>query len=87
MLFISFLFPFLFFPRSFPPAEDISNLNGFFPIGTKLPVRRRGEETQPGEILSIKNLDDECAEIYRRHPFYKPPDLRQVLRQLIQSPT
>ena len=41
----------------------------------------------PKAFETIKTLDDECAEIYRRHPYYKPPDLRQVLRQLIQSPT
>jgi hypothetical protein len=35
---------------------------------------------------TIKTLDDKCAEIYRRHPRYKPPDLRQVLKKLIQQP-
>jgi RNA polymerase sigma factor (sigma-70 family) len=44
-------------------------------------------EAAPKVFETIKTLDDKCAEIYRRHPFYKPPDLRQVLRQLIQSPT
>jgi len=39
-------------------GEDIKNLGGFFPVGTKLPVRRKGDETQPGEILAIKNADD-----------------------------
>src|SRR6202011_234877 len=43
-------------------------------------------EAAPKVFETIKTLDDKCAEIYRRHPLYKPPDLRQVLGQLIQSP-
>jgi RNA polymerase sigma factor (sigma-70 family) len=35
---------------------------------------------------TIKSLDDQCADIYRRHPFYKPPDLGQMLRRLVESP-
>jgi RNA polymerase sigma factor (sigma-70 family) len=34
---------------------------------------------------TIKTLDDKCADIYRRHPFYKAPDLAQMVRQLVQS--
>jgi RNA polymerase sigma factor (sigma-70 family) len=44
-------------------------------------------EVAPKVFETIKTLDDKCAEIYRQHQFYKPPDLRQVLRQLIQSAT
>jgi hypothetical protein len=43
-------------------------------------------EVAPKVFKTIKALDDKCAEIYRRHQFYEPPDLRQVLRQLIQGP-
>src|SRR5216684_5866649 len=43
-------------------------------------------EAAPKVLETIKTLDDKCAEIYRRHPLYNPPDLRQVLRQLIQGP-
>jgi hypothetical protein len=43
-------------------------------------------EVAPKVFETIKTLDEQCAEIYRRHPFYKPPDLRQMLRQLIQGP-
>jgi RNA polymerase sigma factor (sigma-70 family) len=43
-------------------------------------------EVAPKVFKRIKALDDKCAEIYRRHQFYEPPDLRQVLRQLIQGP-
>ena len=36
---------------------------------------------------TLKTLDDKCAEIYRRHPLYKPPDMQtQPFRQLIQGP-
>jgi len=31
-------------------------------------------------------LDNKCANIYRDHPFYKPPDLAQMVRRLIKSP-
>jgi hypothetical protein len=43
-------------------------------------------EAAPKAYETIKTLDGKCADIYRRHPFYKPPDLRQMLRQLIQNP-
>jgi hypothetical protein len=35
---------------------------------------------------TIKTLDDKCADIYRHHPFYKPPDLAQMVRRLVESP-
>ena len=43
-------------------------------------------EAVPGAYETIRTLDEQCAEIYRGHPFYKPPDLGQRLRQLIESP-
>jgi RNA polymerase sigma factor (sigma-70 family) len=43
-------------------------------------------EAAPKAYETIKTLDGKCADIYRRHPFYKPPDLRQMLRRLIQNP-
>ena len=43
-------------------------------------------EIAPKVFETIKTLDDQCAGIYRGHPFYKPPDLRRVLRQLIERP-
>jgi len=42
---------------------------------------RRAEGVRDDQIL-----DDKCADVYRRHPFYKPPDLGQMLRQLVESP-
>jgi RNA polymerase sigma factor (sigma-70 family) len=43
-------------------------------------------EAAPQMYQSIKTLDAKCADIYRRHPFYKPPDLSQMLRRLVESP-
>jgi len=43
-------------------------------------------EAAPKAYETIKTLDDKCADIYRRHPFYKPPDLGQMLRRLVESP-
>ena len=67
--------------RPYPGHVDPDNL--LFSRGRMSEVR----EAAPKLFETIKTLDDKCAEIYRRHPFYNPPDLRQVLRQLIQSPT
>jgi RNA polymerase sigma factor (sigma-70 family) len=43
-------------------------------------------EAAPQVYDTIKTLDNECANIYRDHPFYKPPDLAQIVRRLIESP-
>ncbi len=43
-------------------------------------------EAAPKAFETIKTMDDKYADIYRRHPFYKPPDLRQMLRRLVESP-
>jgi hypothetical protein len=43
-------------------------------------------EAAPKAYETIKTLDDKCADIYRRHPFYKAPDVAQMVRQLVQSP-
>ena len=43
-------------------------------------------EAVPKAFETIKSLDDQCADIFRGHPFYKPPDLAQRLRQLVESP-
>jgi len=43
-------------------------------------------EAVPRAYETIKTLDEQCADIYRGHPFYKPPDLGQRLRQLVESP-
>src|SRR5258708_8283047 len=43
-------------------------------------------ETPPKVHEAIKTLDDKCADIYRRHPFYKPPDLQRMLPQMLKNP-
>jgi RNA polymerase sigma factor (sigma-70 family) len=43
-------------------------------------------EAAPKTYQTIKTLDDKCAEIYRGHPFYRPPDLVQMVRKLVLSP-
>lgn len=43
-------------------------------------------EAAPKAYEIIKTLDDKCADVCRRHPFYKAPDLGQMLRRLVASP-
>jgi hypothetical protein len=43
-------------------------------------------EAAPKTYETVKTLDAECADIYRRHPFYKAPDLAQMVRRLVESP-
>jgi hypothetical protein len=43
-------------------------------------------EVVPKAYETIRTLDDQCADIYRQHPFYKPPDLAPMLRRLVESP-
>jgi hypothetical protein len=44
-------------------------------------------EAAPQAYKTIEALDGKCAEIYRQHPFYKPPDLARMVRRLVESPT
>jgi hypothetical protein len=50
---------------------------------------RLGEvrDAVPKTYETIRTLDNQCAEIYREHPFYKPPDLGPMLRRLVESPS
>ena len=68
--------------RGFIQEGHVDPNNLLFARGRMSEVR----EVAPKVFERIKTLDDKCAEIYRRHPFYEAPDLRQVLRQLIQGP-
>jgi hypothetical protein len=43
-------------------------------------------EAAPQAYEAIKTLDGKCADIYRNYPFYKPPDLAQMVRPLVESP-
>lgn len=39
----------------------------------------------PVTARAVAALDEQCARIYREHPFYEPPDIAQALRRLIDS--
>jgi RNA polymerase sigma factor (sigma-70 family) len=47
---------------------------------------RQVREVVPKAYKTIKALDDQCADIYRQHPFYESPDLVPMLRRLFESP-
>jgi RNA polymerase sigma factor (sigma-70 family) len=76
------------------PCRCAKKTRGFIQAGHVDPenllfVRERiceVREAAPKAYETIKTLDDKCANIYRRHPFYKPPDLGQMLRRLVESP-
>ena len=75
------------------PCRCAKKTRGFIQAGHVDPenllfVRERiceVREAAPKAYETIKTLDDKCADIYRRHPFYKPPDVGQMLRQLLES--
>jgi RNA polymerase sigma factor (sigma-70 family) len=39
----------------------------------------------PATARAVATLDEQCARIYREHPFYEPPEIAQALRRLIDS--
>jgi RNA polymerase sigma factor (sigma-70 family) len=43
-------------------------------------------EAAPQAYETIKSLDHKCADIYRDHSFYKPPDLAHMVRRLVENP-
>ena len=43
-------------------------------------------EVVPEVYETIKTLDQQCATIYRQHPFYESLALMQMLRRLVGSP-
>ncbi len=67
--------------RGFIEAGDVDPKNLLFTLDRICEVR----EAVPKAYETIKTLDDQCADIYRGHPFYKPPDLGQRLWQLVES--
>jgi len=76
------------------PCRCAKKTRGFIQAGHVDPenllfVRERickVREAAPKTYQTIKTLDDKCAEIYRGHPFYRPPDLVQMVRKLVLSP-
>jgi RNA polymerase sigma factor (sigma-70 family) len=68
--------------RGFIEAGDVEPNNLLF-------TRDRLDEVRdavPKTYETIRTLDNQCAEIYRGHPFYRSPDLGQQLQQLVESP-
>jgi RNA polymerase sigma factor (sigma-70 family) len=67
--------------RGFIEAGHVDPKNLLFVRDRVCEVR----EAAPNTYETIKTLDDKCADVYRRHPFYKPPDLAQMVRRLVES--
>jgi RNA polymerase sigma factor (sigma-70 family) len=76
------------------PCRCAKKTRGFIQAGHVDPenllfVRERICEVRnaaPKVYETIRTLDDKCAEVYRGHPFYKPPDLAQMVQKLVASP-
>src|SRR5206468_1185114 len=47
---------------------------------------RQVRDVVPVTYEAIATLDERCADIHRRHPFYEAPDLVPALRRLLESP-
>lgn len=43
------------------------------------------KEVVPGAVHAVATLDEQCARIYREHPFYEAPDIARALRCMIDS--
>jgi len=76
------------------PCRCAKKTRGFIQAGHVDPqnllfVRERiceVREAAPKVHEAIDTLDGKCAEIFRGHPFYKAPDLGQMLRRLVERP-
>jgi RNA polymerase sigma factor (sigma-70 family) len=76
------------------PCRCAKKTRGFIQAGHVDPknllfVRERicnMRDAAPKTYQTIKTLDDKYADIYREHPFYKPPDLARMVRRLVENP-
>ena len=76
------------------PCRCAKKTRGFIEAGYVDPthllfVRERVQRVR--EVASLKTealatLDDQCAEVFRKHPLYESPDLVPALRRLLQDP-
>lgn len=75
------------------PCRCVKKTRGFMEAGyidaTNL-VFARARVTQVRDVVAataraVATLDEQCARIYREHPFYEPPDIAHALRRLIDS--
>jgi RNA polymerase sigma factor (sigma-70 family) len=46
---------------------------------------RQVRDVAPATARAVAALDEQCARIYREHPFYESPDIAQAVRRLIDS--
>ena len=76
------------------PCRCAKKTRGFIEAGYVDPTHllfARGRFQQVREVARMKaealaTLDDQCAEVFREHPFYESPDLVPALRRLLQGP-
>jgi RNA polymerase sigma factor (sigma-70 family) len=43
------------------------------------------KEVVPAAARAVATLDEQCARVYREHPFYEAPDIARALRRIIES--
>ena len=68
--------------RGFMEAGWVDPANLLFASDRVQQVR----EVVQAKSEALTTLDEQCAAIYRQHPFYESPDLVGLLRQLVESP-
>ena len=76
------------------PCRCAKKTRGFIQAGYVDPANllfvseriREVRQTAPKVHETINALDGKCADIFRGHPFYQPPDLAPMLRQLVENP-
>ena len=68
--------------RGFIEGGHVDPENLLFTRGRLSKVR----DAVPRAYETLRTLDDQCADIFRGHPFYKSPDLGRRLRQLVENP-
>jgi RNA polymerase sigma factor (sigma-70 family) len=68
--------------RGFIAAGHVDPRNLLFARERVLQVR----EVARAKADALATLDDQCADIFRQHPFHESPDLVPALRRLLASP-
>ncbi len=76
------------------PCRCAKKTRGFIEAGYVDPTHllfarervERVREAASSRTEALATLDDQCAEIFRRHPFHESPDLVPALRRLLQGP-
>jgi RNA polymerase sigma factor (sigma-70 family) len=76
------------------PCRCAKKTRGFIEAGYVDPTHllfarervERVREAASSRTEALATLDDQCAEVFRRHPFHESPDLVPALRRLLQGP-